>query len=268
VKDDDFDSALDEAWDALEAGDPALALERAASLDADLSARWILEANAKLELDDLAGARHALARARRGAESASDPDIAWTAAEIELRYWNVEAAREHFLQAAAADRTAPVLGRLALCADMVGDFDEADRWLAEAEELDPEGWPAPPRLSEEEFARVLDEAIAELDAPFQEALEATQLVVEPMPRRELIDAGDPAETPPDMLGLFSGSSQLETSHEGGPELPASIHLFQRNLERAALDRAELVSEIRVTLYHELGHMLGFDEDGVDRMGLA
>ena len=26
--------------------------------------------------------------------------------------------------------------------------------------------------------------------------------------------------------------------------------------------------MRVTLYHEIGYMLGFDEEGVDRMGLA
>jgi predicted Zn-dependent protease with MMP-like domain len=70
-----------------------------------------------------------------------------------------------------------------------------------------------------------------------------------------------------MLGLFVGSSRLERSNEGA-ELPAAIHLFQRNLERACADREDLVNEVRITLFHEIGHMLGFDEEGVDRMGLA
>jgi predicted Zn-dependent protease with MMP-like domain len=52
------------------------------------------------------------------------------------------------------------------------------------------------------------------------------------------------------------------------ELPPTIFLFQRNLERYAEDEVRLIEEIRTTLYHELGHALGFDEDGVEDMGLA
>jgi predicted Zn-dependent protease with MMP-like domain len=47
-----------------------------------------------------------------------------------------------------------------------------------------------------------------------------------------------------------------------------IHLFQRNLERIARDEEELVEEIRITLFHEIGHRLGFDEEGVDALGLG
>ena len=43
-------------------------------------------------------------------------------------------------------------------------------------------------------------------------------------------------------------------------LPSSIVLFQRNLERFARSRAELIEEIGVTLVHEVGHFLGLDED--------
>ena len=50
-------------------------------------------------------------------------------------------------------------------------------------------------------------------------------------------------------------------------LPASIVLFQRNLERFARDREELAEEIRVTLVHEVGHFLGLDEDELYERGL-
>ena len=261
------DPVLDRAWDALEDGDAEAALQLVSALPEDNRARWILEASARLELDDLRGARDALTRASKDRPAEEDADLCWTAAEIALREWNIEEALRLFTRTVELERTAPALGRLALCADALGDFASADRFLREAERLDPEGWTFPPRLEETEMTEVLDEAIGKLDEDFQEALEETPILIEAMPSRGLIDSKDPAETPPDMLGLFVGASQLERG-EATADLPASIHLFQRNLERACADREDLVQELRVTLYHEIGHMLGFDEDGVDRMGLG
>jgi predicted Zn-dependent protease with MMP-like domain len=271
--DDGADSILDRAWDALETGDAQLALElaRSAPIDGEdasqADSRWILEASAQLELDDLPAAREALRRASDGRTIEEDADLCWTAAEIALREWKLDEARRLFERTAELERTTPALGRLALCADALGDFELADRYLREAERMDPEGWVFPPRLSEEELQDVLDEAIGKLEEDFQEALEETPILIEPMPRRELLAPTELAQTPPDMLGLFVGASRLERSGEDA-SMPPSIHLFQRNLERACADRDDLVQELRVTLYHEIGHMLGFDEDGVDRMGLA
>jgi predicted Zn-dependent protease with MMP-like domain len=109
-----------------------------------------------------------------------------------------------------------------------------------------------------------------LPEPFRRALEEVQVLIEPAPARELAgerSLEDLAETPPDLLGLFTGSSRLDRPSEASFELPPTIHLFQRNLERATADREDLVEQIRVTLYHELAHWLGFDEEGVADLGL-
>ena len=48
---------------------------------------------------------------------------------------------------------------------------------------------------------------------------------------------------------------------------ARITLFQHNLERFATTRDELIEEIRVTVLHEVGHLLGLDEDELYERGL-
>jgi predicted Zn-dependent protease with MMP-like domain len=67
-----------------------------------------------------------------------------------------------------------------------------------------------------------------------------------------------------MLGMFRGPSLRERV---GGELPPAIFLFQRNLERAARTREELVEQIRVTVLHEVGHLLGLSEEELHERGL-
>ena len=50
--------------------------------------------------------------------------------------------------------------------------------------------------------------------------------------------------------------------------PDQITIFMGPLERAYDSRLELEEQVRITVLHELGHHLGFDEDGLDAIGLA
>jgi len=258
---------LDRAWDALDDGQLERALELVSAVDPDDPERCVLEANVLLEADDLAGARAALERAGDPDDTDADAQVLWTSGELELRSWNVERARDLFARTAAHERPAPLLARMALCAELLGDFAAADALLHEAARIDPEAWPVPTRLSEAEFEAVLDAAITRLPDEFRGALADTQILVDAVPSMALVTGDDVAATPPDLLGLFVGASRLERSHDDALQLPPTIHLFQRNLERAAFDREELIEEIRITLFHEIGHMLGFDEEGVEAMGL-
>ena len=89
-----------------------------------------------------------------------------------------------------------------------------------------------------------------------------------MPFPALVPPGDPGAVPPDLFGLFTGPDLHELAEDHSAQLPPTIYLFQRNLERACPDTGSLREQIRVTLYHELGHLLGLDEDEVDAMGLG
>ena len=54
-------------------------------------------------------------------------------------------------------------------------------------------------------------------------------------------------------------TQRRNEQQGGGEL---------GTERVARDHDDLIEQISITLYHELGHYLGFEEEDMDELGLA
>jgi len=260
------EALLDRAWENLDAGEPQKALEELLQLDPDWPERWIPEALARTALGELAAARRLLERTGELAEIENHPDYLWARAELLLAEWRIEEARETLEKLVDVEPSAAALGRLALCAELGGDFERADEILEAALGLEPEGIPIP-RFSPEVFEDVVAEAVETLNPETKVALERCEIAIEPVPAAWMVDTNDPSETPPDMLGLFSGHSELDRSEYETGALPPRIFLFQRNLERACRTHAELLEQIRVTVYHEIGHMLGFDERGVAELGL-
>ncbi len=261
------DEALDRAWASLDADDPEAALRELENVDPDWPDRWIPEGIARTLLGDLVGARMALVRVQEAADVDDHPDWLWAMGCLLLAEWRVTEALEALEKLASIERTIGVLERLSLAHEIQGDLAAADVLLREAHALDPDALPLPPRFERQDFERVTAAAIESLPQEFQQSLENTEIVVESVPSDWMIDRADPAGTPPDLLGLFVGTSRLDAAEDASAVLPARIFLFQRNLERASRDEAQLAEEIRTTLYHEIGHLLGFDEEGVAAMGL-
>jgi predicted Zn-dependent protease with MMP-like domain/Flp pilus assembly protein TadD len=174
-------------------------------------------------------------------------------------------------QLQAAERQAPrdgwVQQALGLVAERSGDPKEAERRFARARKLDPEGFPPPVSLTQEEFDQVLEDALEALPEPIRRYLANVAVTVEDIPADDDLLAATPPLSP-QSLGMFRGSSlgQKGTS-DPWSHFPSSIVLYQRNLERAARTRDELVEEIGVTLVHEVGHFLGLDEEQLWERGL-
>ena len=149
-----------------------------------------------------------------------------------------------------------------------GAFDEADESFATAAELDPTRFHAPQRLTRAQFDEEVRRAAGQLPRQFREHLERVSVVVQDMPALECLQGDEGSGNDPDLLGLFDGVPLPDLAEMSGEEMrPNYIYLFQRNLERFALDRRELVEQISITLYHELGHYLGFEEEDMDDLGL-
>lgn len=154
---------------------------------------------------------------------------------------------------------------LGLIAERKGDEVATRRFLEKARRMDPEAFPKPVHLSEAEFDKAVSDAIAKLPPQAREPLKNTTISVEPIPNDEDLDGG---RLSPAMLGIFHGtpvdrrSAMSDVDHR-----TAVIKLFQNNLERSAATRDELVEEIGLTLLHEVGHLMGLDEDELYERGL-
>jgi predicted Zn-dependent protease with MMP-like domain len=145
-----------------------------------------------------------------------------------------------------------------------GSLSDADRRYGEASSLDPERYPTIRRLDGQRFEQLVEQAAGGLPEAFREHLDQVATTVEPVVPDVLVQEGTPAL---DTLGLFTGTP-LERKGRGAAVVdhPPRILLFQRNLERFAALAGDLQEQITVTLYHELGHYLGMDEDDLDDAG--
>jgi predicted Zn-dependent protease with MMP-like domain len=140
--------------------------------------------------------------------------------------------------------------------------------FARAAKLDPEQCPSPVRTSREEFDAIARSAIAALPAEIVCRLGSIGFLVEDYPTLPML-ADRPDDADPQTLGVFFGE-EIPARFEGRPTrfVPNHIHLFQRNLEQLVGTREELEEEIRTTVWHEIGHYLGYDEEGLDALGLG
>lgn len=121
------------------------------------------------------------------------------------------------------------------------------------------------RLSGDEFEEAAESALAELPPEVLARLENVPVLVDDVPSVEMVREG----LDPRLLGLFSGVPLPHKSHitEQTPNIDA-VHLFQRNLERFARTRQELIDEIRTTVLHETAHFFGLEDDDLEGLGLG
>lgn len=115
------------------------------------------------------------------------------------------------------------------------------------------------------FTARVERALAALPPNMRHYLDNVAVVVEVEPRTIHFDRAD---DPDEMFGLYHGIPRNARDSGYSMVMPDQITLFQGPLERAFGPGPELDHQIRVTVLHELGHHLGFDEDQLDALGLA
>jgi predicted Zn-dependent protease with MMP-like domain/predicted Zn-dependent protease len=271
----DFETLDEQQWqrvdhvhDLLDEGETEMARREVDALLRERPAHPdLLLAAAEVSLDE--GDPAAALKTLQGAARAADPAVFFMVRALaHYDLCQFEPARNDAQQAVAIHADSALahdlLSRIAM---HLGEEEQAAEHAAAAELLDPEAFPAPLEVSDEEFDALVTQSIADLPERVRQLLDEIPVLVERLPDREMLTADDPPLSP-DILGLFVGRHILERSVSEPPGTPNTIHLFRHNLLRECHTREDLAREIQITVQHEVGHLMSADEDQLGDWGLA
>ncbi|MBI5197240.1 MAG: metallopeptidase family protein [Nitrospirae bacterium] len=112
------------------------------------------------------------------------------------------------------------------------------------------------------FEFLVEEALEDLPKKFARALKNIHVVVEDAPSEEDLDSVElePGDT---LFGLYQGIPLPDRGTDYANVLPDRISIYQQPLEEAFHSRNELIREIRLTVFHELGHYFGMSDEEME-----
>lgn len=115
-------------------------------------------------------------------------------------------------------------------------------------------------LLPEDFARLVQQAIADLPPAYANLMESITVVVEEEPPREVLEDLE-LDGEDDLLGLYQGQSLADDSFfKPGGAQPPRISIYRGPILRMCDTPEEVVREVYDTVVHELGHHVGLDDD--------
>ncbi|MCK6505990.1 metallopeptidase family protein [Myxococcota bacterium] len=267
---DRIEALLDDAEDCIDAGNLEGALEfceLALRLQPDHPGTWFVKGDVLRTAGALEAAAQAFRKAALGRpdHAACWSSLALTAFEL-LRFDEAAGAAARAIRADPHDADAWWVR--SLVRQWRGDLEGARRAELHAHWLDPLAHPLPPVLTDEEVEELISDALRFMPDEVREYLADVAIILEEVPSAEACSWYDPPASPLELLGYFSGASLRDRStHDPWSQLPGTIVLFRANLARRAADREELIDQLRITLFHEVGHFLGLDEDDLEDRGL-
>jgi len=120
-------------------------------------------------------------------------------------------------------------------------------------------------FSDEEFDRLVVEALQTLPPFFQEKLSNIEVMVADWPTlAELRAVG--MQDRNQLLGLYQGVPLTRRGSGYNLVLPDKITIFRRPIGRVCRTRQAIIKQVRRTVLHELAHHFGISDDRLRQLG--
>lgn len=115
-------------------------------------------------------------------------------------------------------------------------------------------------MTSEIFEQLVEEGIGEIPQKFLDKIRNTAIVIEEEPTKEQLKKLKMRKD--DFLfGLYEGVPETER-WGGDPLLPDKITIFKKEIEGYARSEEEIKRIVKETVWHEIAHHFGMDEETV------
>lgn len=104
-------------------------------------------------------------------------------------------------------------------------------------------------VSEERFDEMVNEALDQVPEEFVRRMRNLVILVE-----------DENPDNPMLLGLYEGVALPHRTFDHTGFLPDAIFIYRNTLQRWSGSEEELAEQVKVTVFHELGHYFGLEEE--------
>lgn len=116
----------------------------------------------------------------------------------------------------------------------------------------------PIEMTDDEFDRLVQEAIDQVPAQLAGLLDNVVIMVEDWPPPD----------DPDLLGYYDGVPLTERDGAYAGALPDRIVIFRHPTLRICQDPDEVVREVGITVVHEIAHFFGIDDEQLHELGYS
>jgi predicted Zn-dependent protease with MMP-like domain len=111
-------------------------------------------------------------------------------------------------------------------------------------------------MSAEEFDQLADSAVGQLPTEFTDLIDNVAIMIEEAP---------PPDTP-GLLGVYQGIPLTERDSGYAGTLPDRIVIFRGPILAICDTREQVISQVGITVAHEIAHYFGIGDAALERLG--